>query len=387
MELSLYSFIMGILWVNVGIILLSIFRRNNLFIYIYGIKILFFMALACLLRCILVVELPFTKVVPSIKVYPLILDNLFKPIGLWGGYLLELIIAVLVIIAILTFMYHMVKYMTFRRSVLNFGLDVSDEIKEIYSNLINEFNLKKPPLLNRNFCISAPCVTGFFKPMILLPEKEFSEKELNYILKHEIIHYINCDIWIKWFCILFTSLFWWNPLVYIFKQDLTQILEIRCDMKVCEKLSEAQKLDYTKTILATITGFSKKIELVENHYYSSSIGKKHANGKYLKQRFTIILHRTSPKSSNSLLPSVFIPFIMVLMLLLSYSFVFQPRYAPPNEYEIVGRESNIVVVDSTNSHIVIENQIYKLYFNGEFYRIVDESEISSFKLKGVPIKR
>lgn len=384
MELSLYSFIMGIFWFNIGIILLSIFRKNNSFICIYGIKILLFMAVACLLRCLLAIELPFTKVIPSIKIYPLIVDNLFKPLGLLESHLLELIIIVLVIIAILIFMHHMIKYMMFRKNILNFSLDVSDQIKEIYSDLIKEFNIKNPPVLNRNFYISTPCMTGFFKPMILLPYKEFSEIELYYILKHEIIHYINYDIWIKWFCIIFVSLFWWNPLVYIFKQDITQILEIRCDLKVCERLTEAQKLDYTNTILATITYFPKKIKCVENSYFSSNIGKKYASGNYLKQRFEIILYKITFKSKNFSLQSIFILFIM---LLLSYSFIFQPRYEPPSEYKVVGEESNIVVIDSENSYIVIENQIYKLYFNDKFYRVLDESEVSSFKLKNIPISR
>ena len=80
--------------------------------------------------------------------------------------------------------------------------------------------------------LDIPFGIGVFQKRIFLPDKEYSESELFYILKHEYTHFCNHDLVVKMLVNLFCCVFWWNPFVYLLQNDITEILELKCD-RVC----------------------------------------------------------------------------------------------------------------------------------------------------------
>jgi len=364
---------MASLWFNLGIVLILLLRKMNSFIQTYGIQLIFFLVLGCFFRVVVSIEFPFVKVISSDKIYPWILAKLNSSLKFmhYSFSLLELLISISLSVSLFLFVLQTLKYLQFRKNT-EYSSPSNTE-KDIYSKTLNELCVHNPPILLKTSTIKIPCVIGFFYPVVLLPEKKFSESELLYIFKHELTHYINRDLWIKLLSNYICNLFWWNPLVYFLKKDIGQVLEIKCDMSVCSKLSKSEKIEYFAIILRLIKNVSKTKRM---SYYTSALVTGSRAEKYTKQRFDIMLGY-NPKQRNQ--KSIFISLILMLILLLSYSFIVQPHYLPSDEYA--------PFYNSKNSIILIDGGEYKLYVDGIFRFVINETELESFRLQGIPINK
>ena len=69
MILSYYSFVMAVIWGNIFVGTIFLFRRyrNNFSFYV-----LFYLLLFCILRVLIPVELPYTYTVNSVKILPVV---------------------------------------------------------------------------------------------------------------------------------------------------------------------------------------------------------------------------------------------------------------------------------------------------------------------------
>lgn len=45
--------------------------------------------------------------------------------------------------------------------------------------------------------ISTPFVFGYFRPTVYLSNIDYSERELYYVLDHELVHWFHKDLWLK----------------------------------------------------------------------------------------------------------------------------------------------------------------------------------------------
>ncbi len=69
------------------------------------------------------------------------------------------------------------------------------------------------------------------KEMILLPVRDYTEKELRMILEHELNHIAAEDIYWRWYCLMTICVHWFNPVLYRQFQDLICCQEIVCDLR------------------------------------------------------------------------------------------------------------------------------------------------------------
>ncbi|MGN0335824.1 MAG: M56 family metallopeptidase [Lachnospiraceae bacterium] len=89
-----------------------------------------------------------------------------------------------------------------------------------------------------------PICTGGFHPKIILPVKNYTEKELHMVLEHEMNHIRGHDLMWKKMGLLVSFIHWWNPLVYLLLRKLILQEEIECDMKTCENNSYFSMKEY-----------------------------------------------------------------------------------------------------------------------------------------------
>lgn len=82
---------------------------------------------------------------------------------------------------------------------------------------------------------------GVLHKRIILPDRDYTETELRYVLLHEYTHFLNHDTVVKLLVTLFCMIFWWNPVVYLLQKDLEQTLEIKCDLSVARTLDEQER--------------------------------------------------------------------------------------------------------------------------------------------------
>lgn len=100
--------------------------------------------------------------------------------------------------------------------------------------------------------ISSPILIGFFKPKILISQNNYSEKELDIILKHELTHYKRGDMWYKLLLLIVNSVHFFNPFAYIMLRQANSDLEYSCDDLVVKNMSLESKQMYALTILKTM---------------------------------------------------------------------------------------------------------------------------------------
>ena len=90
--------------------------------------------------------------------------------------------------------------------------------------------------------IASPMVVGVFKPLLILPDRSFTVKELHLILKHELVHIKRHDLLIKAFMVLCEAVHWFNPFVRFFIRAAEQECELYCDETVMK--NEMKNLEH-----------------------------------------------------------------------------------------------------------------------------------------------
>ena len=101
--------------------------------------------------------------------------------------------------------------------------------------------------------ISAPFVTGFFKPRIYLPSS-LSEKEWTYVILHEQQHIKRFDHIIKLLAFAALAVHWFNPFIWLSYELAMQDMEMSCDEAVVKKLGEDIRSSYSQSLLNFATG-------------------------------------------------------------------------------------------------------------------------------------
>ncbi|WP_433811211.1 M56 family metallopeptidase [Flavobacterium johnsoniae] len=98
----------------------------------------------------------------------------------------------------------------------------------------------------------------------------YSEKELESILEHEKVHsdqHHTIDVIIsRIFCILF----WFNPIIWLYKKAILQNLEFIADSEAAKKISDKKAYQYTLLKITT----HETCVAITNHFYQSLIKKR-----------------------------------------------------------------------------------------------------------------
>lgn len=115
---------------------------------------------------------------------------------------------------------------------------------EIYKN---EIGIRQKVGLCYHFAIPVPIVCGILRPVIILPERVYTEQELGIILKHELMHIKHHDLLWKQLCQFIQILHWWNPIARRFFAFMDEWTEAYCDFSVCN--SFYSKKEYFSVIM------------------------------------------------------------------------------------------------------------------------------------------
>ncbi len=208
--------------------------------------------------------------------------------------------------------------------------------------------------------LAVPMLSGLFHPTIYLPDTDFSEHQLFYIILHEYTHWKNRDLWMKLFVQLLCIVFWWNPFVYLLRKDLGHILELRCDASLTKGFDEEEKLCYLQTVLETMK-MSKEKGSAPNSYLCTAklYNAKQQDG--IRQRFHLLLESATNVWAK-FCRSFFIIFASVSLTILSYVFVVSPAYIADTE---LWEDGTTAVADETNSYLIQQSDgSYLFCFDG-----------------------
>ena len=197
--------------------------------------------------------------------------------------LIDVLILIWVIGGVLFLVYQIVGYFVFRKKAVRWGKEPANaRVKSTLHDVMADMGLKKEIAVLINENISSPLMTGFIKPLLILPNEEYSETDLNFILRHELTHYKRHDIWYKLLLIFVNARHWFNPVVYLLFREASADLELSCDDKVINGFSNAERRAYSETILASITAQKSLRMALSTYFYEGE--------RTMKSRFSNIFN-------------------------------------------------------------------------------------------------
>lgn len=284
--------------------------------------------------------------------------NIYKILcGIWGT-----------VSVLLLFRYFFNYYKFCKR--LKYIPQLENKSFEVLKELKSEGKYKFKTKLIQSPGVDFPAECGYFKQTIFLNEYEYTEDELRYILLHELAHFKYGTNWLGLLVNILEMVFWWNPVVHLYKRYINNIIEVYVDSKVTKGMNNFKKCEYIKCVF-------KVFEIIlENNgpridYITPFMGKR--SDKLLLERFKIIGY----------VNKVNIPMcISIILLVLTYvfvscRFVVQPGWEP-YEKDVM---SESIDFNAENSYILEDNGVYYLYYNDKAY--LSKIDVDSFP--NVPI--
>lgn len=113
--------------------------------------------------------------------------------------------------------------------------------RDLLQELCEELHIRRKIELYQGYGVRVPFITGMIHGRIYLPVERFSAKELEVILRHELCHYKQGDLFWKPAFAIVCCIFWFNPLVWVTWQQMKQWAEASCDSRCCEYWVDAKQ--------------------------------------------------------------------------------------------------------------------------------------------------
>lgn len=108
---------------------------------------------------------------------------------------------------------------------------------------------------------------GFRRPILLLPEKEYSENVLKFIFLHECHHIRQKDTLYKLFWVLMQSLLWFQPLIYLLAALGNRDVEVACDEAVVEGRDMEARKEYGYALLECLRQGRERGQAYSAYFY------------------------------------------------------------------------------------------------------------------------
>ena len=197
--------------------------------------------------------------------------------------------------AVVFLLAHGAQYAAFRRRVLRNAQPLPEQ-DVLLQQASDGLNLCHYPNVLLSSKAQGPMLIGFMKSTIILPERIYNERELLLILRHELVHYQQHDLWYKLVLLATNAVHWFNPLVYLMNRQANHDVEQVCDDKVVAN----QDMDYRKAYSLTIL---QAMSTSRGIVLSTYLSKKAQNSK---KRFAEILYPQKYKRGLLLLCVVII---------------------------------------------------------------------------------
>lgn len=280
--------------------------------------------------------------------------------------LLDVLAFVWVSGAAVMFLWNVGAYLLFRKITLDRSIAAENEIQTIFSEVKSFLGIKKEikAVVCKN--INSPMIMGFFSPILILPDEDYSEESLRFILCHELTHYKRHDTFYKALMLFANSVHWFNPVVFLMRKLADSDLEVSCDSKVVNGADIETRKQYSETILSCVHQEKLPCAVFSTHFYGGA--------KTLKKRFANILS-TEKRGKGK------VAFALVLILSFVLGGTVACTSAVPTEEDNVPDEEairelilNANAIYQPGDGSVLEIIGYENYINGTYY-----DEIGNFE--------
>ena len=185
-------YLVAVFWQSDDALSLCILQKQTIYLKKRNLCDLF-CCRSCLIRMLLPWNFHFAANVESHKILPFLFDLLrVKILSVEFLTILVIIFCFGSCLRLALYFYKLVRY----RHLLH-QLDPLDDIRilRIFSDILEEYHCTKQILIYQVPGLSSPAISGLIHPVILLPDREYSDQDLRFIFMHELNHYLHNDLW------------------------------------------------------------------------------------------------------------------------------------------------------------------------------------------------
>ena len=315
-------------------------------------RFLIFLFLIAGIRMLFPFNLPVNITIPDKVIFVPVSDIVFMQIPNTNYFVYQIIIRVWLAIAVFLLIAKALKYHRFIKEVEQFT----------YHDVELDMTLEKRELNHHPKNISAlytdarvsPFVFGLLHPTIIIPNGEYSEDELKYVLDHELTHINQHDLFLKFLFNILTAIFWWNPFIWMIKRQADNAIELSNDISLYRKMNEEEKSDYAALLVKT-ANFSTRYD----SHHSLSL-TTHSN-PLIKSRINNIISSDKPKQSFIALHIC----LMIIIVSVSMVVTIEPYSIHSDQIEDTYDLEEDRGSTDDNTYIVDIGEQYALYVNDE----------------------
>lgn len=334
-----------------SILVFPILRHPNILTYKKGIPI-FITVILVFIKTLMPYEFTFTHTFASTNIFPVLrkLENFY----IFGNlHIKNVFLCAWIIIALLLLGYIVMRHMKMMR-ILSIVPEIKNtEIMQILSEICIQKQIERKPKIIQLDIDTGPFIVGLRNSIIVLPSQLYND-EVRFILMHELEHFKHHHLIIKTFIEVMTSLYWWNPFIWLLRKEAICALEVQVDAYIIQRLSGKERLSY----LEALVDATKKLRQQRNSNLSVSFA---INNSMIEHRVCTALKFNINQNSNKNLLFYIGSFMMSMALLTaSVFFTFEAYNISPAKVE-----GTFTINSSTSYFILSEDKSYDLYVNGE----------------------
>ena len=327
MQITIFSFLSALLWSSLLIVAIYLLRHTR-FKQHFGVLSMVLLYLFCAVRLFLPLEFTHTLIAEDNVVYPHIYDLLTQKRDMLANAPIGLILCAVWILGFCELLFrYLWQYRKAIHSVERYAEPWDKQINALLRQVQQQTRrtIKVQGYTAAN--IESAFGIGMIHKRIILPDKDYTEAELRYVLLHEYTHFLKHDTVVKLLVALFCLIFWWNPVVYLLQKDLEQNLEIKCDLSVARTLCSKERAAYLRTILALMKQSDRKHRIP---FAAAALFKTDADAA-IKERFETVMAYS--EHQHHFVATTIFTSVFAVLLIVSYAVLPQPQFAAPKSTE------------------------------------------------------
>ena len=313
MKFSLSSLFVSILMVSILTLILSLLMRNGkLYKYLRTDFFTFLMAVIVLRLC-LPFELPFTLSVKA--AFPMNFISYFVWRELKPGFNIETLLIIIWFSGTVLFL---IRYL-YKTKSFNLKIETIIKKSEPYVSDRHNDDIKKYNIsIYTGSLIECPMTVK--DTVILIPASLINDDNFDNILKHEIQHVKNHDLFLKKAINIICCVFWWFVPVYIIRKYFDILLEMRVDDEITRNKDIGE---YARSLIDV-----KKKILTEKMDKGLSVCMISEDSRTLEYRIKYLFAGNFKKRTSILL-------LMIVLLLpfATNAVIFEPAFPSPYDNE------------------------------------------------------
>jgi len=150
----------------------------------------------------------------------------------WTLKVMEVLALVWLAGAVLTccyYLYHIIGYHRADRELIECGVHVQRLAEQTAARM----GIRRRVRVMEGYAVTAPELSGWFRPVIRVPAGDYEEEELRYIFTHELAHVKNGDTAMRELMLLVSCVYWMSPVCRKLVRRLDTWSELYCDERVC----------------------------------------------------------------------------------------------------------------------------------------------------------